>query len=273
MSHRLIISPLRSTCRLIDRSRIISNVSGRNLSIEAKKISSDAVSLFNDAVQPENLVKVIPRLEYLNQMNFERRGKRQSSSKSKKYAVLIPFCLDADGDASILYTLRSRQLRRSGNQLSFPGGLQDPSDNDDVIETALRETEEEIALPRDKVNVIGTLPALTFFLNADTIHPILSLVNLQDVSLHPSPDEVESIHLAKLKDLVIDERWRYTRWKLGWALPCYRDAIFNDRAVPRLWGLTAMLTHLLLRAMFPSTHKFHFDLMEAPYVPDNKRLK
>lgn len=273
MSYKLLRSPVLNHCRLVNKSLIIFNPSCRSLSIETKKNSSIDDSLFNDAVQPENLAKVIPRLEYLSQMNLKSRRSKQSTSEAKKYAVLIPFCVDDDGDASILYTLRSRHLRRSGNQLSFPGGLQDSTDNDDVIETALRETEEEIALPRAKVNVIGTLPALTFFLNADTIHPIISLVDLRGVSMQPNPDEVESIHLAKLKDLVIDDRWRYTRWKAGWALPCYRDATFNDRTVPRLWGLTATLTHFLLRAMFPSLHKFQFNLMEAPYVLNKKRLK
>lgn len=271
MSHRLLSTvTLRSTRQLVDRLQANGTIVRRSFAISTEANASVLdKSLFNDALQPENLVNVISRLEYLKQMNLKRRRK-DSSSEAKRYAVLIPFCFDCDGDASILFTLRSRRLRRSGYQLSFPGGLQDSTDNDDITETALRETEEEIALPRNRVNVIGHLPPLTFFLGADTIHPIISLIDLKGVTLQPNPDEVESIHLAKLKHLVIDDNWRYTRWKAGWALPCYRDATFNDKTVPRLWGLTATITHLVLRAMFPSIHHFQFDLMEAPYTVKRK---
>lgn len=223
-------------------------------------------SIFLDAVKPENLVKITSMLEYLKAMSPRRARKNSRDTTGRCYAVLIPFCIDSDGDPSILYTLRSRFLRRNGNQLSFPGGLQDTVDDNDVVKTALRETEEEIALPPEKVQILGTLPALSYFVNADAIHPILSFVDLNNVQLTPNPEEVESIHLAKLKNLVINENWRYTRWKAGWALPCYKDDIFNDKDVPRLWGLTAAMTHFLLKAMFPSIYHFQFDLMEPPYA-------
>lgn len=249
-------------------NRIVANsihtVTSRSVTtLDTGKNSSSDRAMFLEAIKEENLNKIITSLEYLKNMGPRRHRK---GPPGRCYAVLIPFCIDHDGDPSILYTLRSRALRRNGHQLSFPGGLQDTVDDEDVVKTALRETEEEIALPPERVKVVGSLPALSYFVNADRIHPILSIVDLQDVHLKANPEEVESIHLAKLKNLVVNENWRYTRWKAGWALPCYKDATFNDKQVPRLWGLTAAMTHFLLKAMFPSIYHFHFDLMEPPYA-------
>ena len=45
-------------------------------------------------------------------------------------------------------------------EVSFPGGMEDTEDGGDPVVTALREAEEELAIPSDKVQVWGTLPQL-----------------------------------------------------------------------------------------------------------------
>ncbi|MEM8799716.1 MAG: CoA pyrophosphatase [Pseudomonadota bacterium] len=59
---------------------------------------------------------------------------------------------------TIIFTKRAEHLRVHAGQVSFPGGSRDPEDDDAVV-TALREAEEEIALPRASVDVVGTLGA------------------------------------------------------------------------------------------------------------------
>jgi 8-oxo-dGTP pyrophosphatase MutT (NUDIX family) len=74
-------------------------------------------------------------------------------------SVLVPIVLrerdDADGP-TMLFTQRTAHLNAHAGQVSFPGGSAEPSDAD-AAATALRETEEEIGLARDRVEVIGRL--------------------------------------------------------------------------------------------------------------------
>ncbi|MDP5007852.1 MAG: CoA pyrophosphatase, partial [Glaciimonas sp.] len=71
-------------------------------------------------------------------------------------AVLIPIILRAEG-LTLLFTQRTAHLTAHAGQVSFPGGRAETFDAS-PIETALRETEEEIGLPRQQVEVIGTMP-------------------------------------------------------------------------------------------------------------------
>jgi len=71
-------------------------------------------------------------------------------------AVLVPLVL-RDGAPTLLLTTRAAHLHDHAGQVSFPGGRVDPEDAD-VVATALRETEEEIGLSRQHIEVIGTLP-------------------------------------------------------------------------------------------------------------------
>jgi 8-oxo-dGTP pyrophosphatase MutT (NUDIX family) len=63
-------------------------------------------------------------------------------------------------EPGIILTQRTETLRRHPGQVAFPGGRIDPGD-DGPIAAALREAEEEIALPRDRVEVVGTADLLS----------------------------------------------------------------------------------------------------------------
>jgi len=71
-------------------------------------------------------------------------------------AVLIPIVLRDDG-LTVLFTQRTDHLHDHAGQVSFPGGRYEADDGSPVM-TALRETEEEIGLPRSCVEVLGLLP-------------------------------------------------------------------------------------------------------------------
>ena len=97
-----------------------------------------------------------------------------SGRASVPAAVLVPMVVRG-GDLGLLLTLRTAHLNDHAGQISFPGGRVDPGD-EDAIATALRETEEEIGLPRRHVEVIGSLPEYqtgTGF----TVTPVVALVH------------------------------------------------------------------------------------------------
>src|SRR5262245_56549999 len=73
----------------------------------------------------------------------------------KPAAVLVPF-LEKEGETYLLFTRRTESVRDHKGQISFPGGARDPGDPS-LRETALRETEEEIGVPRHAVEVLGEL--------------------------------------------------------------------------------------------------------------------
>ncbi len=69
-------------------------------------------------------------------------------------AVLIAVRAETN---TVLLTKRSARLKHHPGQIAFPGGKQDPHDAS-LTDAALREAEEEIGLPREIVQIIGTLP-------------------------------------------------------------------------------------------------------------------
>jgi 8-oxo-dGTP pyrophosphatase MutT (NUDIX family) len=70
-------------------------------------------------------------------------------------AVMILF-YPKDGEYCILLNKRSEQVEHHKGEISFPGGARDPEDRDG-LETALRETEEEMGIKRSDITVIGEM--------------------------------------------------------------------------------------------------------------------
>ncbi len=104
-------------------------------------------------------------------------------------AVLVPL-VDRPEGLCVLLTLRDASLPHHAGQISFPGGRIEDGDAS-AAETALRETEEEIGLPRESVEIIGRLDDYitgTGFLVA----PIVGLVR-PPYTLKPDPAEVAGI--------------------------------------------------------------------------------
>jgi 8-oxo-dGTP pyrophosphatase MutT (NUDIX family) len=73
----------------------------------------------------------------------------------RRAAVLVPLVERADG-LTVLLTRRTDHLFVHAGQIAFPGGSLDPGDAD-AAAAALRETEEEIGLPRAHIRLIGQL--------------------------------------------------------------------------------------------------------------------
>lgn len=88
-------------------------------------------------------------------------------------AVLVPLFVQ-DGQLHVVLTRRRADLRRHAGEISFPGGRQDPGDAD-LRETALREAEEEVGLPREEVELLGALQRTSTFVTNYAIHPFVGL--------------------------------------------------------------------------------------------------
>lgn len=108
--------------------------------------------------------------------------------KLKPSAVLIPL-IEQDKGLNVLLTKRANNLNNHAGQISFPGGRYDDSDTD-LIDTAKRESFEEIGLESDCIQVVGTLSQYTT-ISGYSVTPVVSFVEQQDWRInHDEVDEV-----------------------------------------------------------------------------------
>ena len=111
------------------------------------------------------------------------------------YAVLCPLVETAEG-LSLLFEVRSASLRRQPGEVCFPGGAAEPGE--DAVACALRETEEELAIPREQVQLLGT-PDFICNQRGFLLHPVLGVVSPKGLeALRPSPAEVAEVFTAPL---------------------------------------------------------------------------
>lgn len=117
----------------------------------------------------------------------------------RRAAVLVPL-VERPGGVTVLLTQRSDHLSSHAGQISFPGGRAEKTDSS-LIETALRETEEEIGLHRRHIEIIGVLPEHAT-ISAYRVTPVVALVQ-PPFTLTPDPNEVAEafeVPLAFLMD-------------------------------------------------------------------------
>jgi 8-oxo-dGTP pyrophosphatase MutT (NUDIX family) len=148
--------------------------------------------------------------------------------------VLVPLFLAADEEPHAVFTLRRADLRRHAGEISFPGGRRDPEDLD-LRATALRETEEEIGLPRQQVRVLGALPPVSTFATGYLIHPFVGLIS-PGQRWRASPLEVDAVLELPLRALLAG-RTRTPMERRGFSFET--EAYIVDEHV--IWGATARI--------------------------------
>jgi len=159
---------------------------------------------------------------------------------SKEAAVLVPL-YTSDGELHAVFTERRGDMRRHAGEISFPGGRQDEPE-EELRQTALREAEEEIGLPRDVVELVGALPPVGTFVTGYRIFPFVGMIE-PGHEWKPSAGEVSAVLEFSLGDL----RAGYARQRmLRRGIPFRTDVYVVGESL--IWGATArMLTDLLER--------------------------
>jgi len=170
----------------------------------------------------------------------KREGQRLAS-------VLMPLVL-RDGEWRVILTKRPETMPSHPGQISFPGGKREIGET--AIETALRETEEEVGLKSDTINIIGRLKSF----NAVSYYRITPFVGIVDSGADIIPDarEVEDVFETPLaflmdaanhipRDVTIDEI-PHRLYDMPW----------HEPGGPRrdIWGMTAMIMYRLFERGF-----------------------
>ncbi|MDP8994160.1 MAG: CoA pyrophosphatase [Pseudomonadota bacterium] len=148
-------------------------------------------------------------------------------------AVLVPVVDRCE--PTVILTLRPETMRKHAGQISFPGGRIDPGDAGPV-EAALREAEEEIGLPPDRVEVIGTADRYRTITGFE-VTPVIGIVP-PGVEVRPHPGEVAAVFEAPLAYLLdpAHQKVRTVEWR--GRERCYYEIDYEGR---RIWGATAAM--------------------------------
>jgi len=180
--------------------------------------------------------------------------------KHKLYGVLVPL-VEKEGELHLLYEVRDSKMTRQPGEICFPGGQLEPGES--MEQCAIRETIEELGIPREGIRMLTRLDTLH-------AHPNISLycyLGVLDPALlsaaSANPDEVAEtflvplsffmenppeIHMMQIKPL-IDDNFPYDKinspegyqWRMGqYEVPIYT---FEGYAI---WGMTARITANLI---------------------------
>ncbi len=169
---------------------------------------------------------------------------RERFPKLRRAAVLVPIVERPEG-LTVLLTQRTAHLNNHAGQISFPGGSAEELDSS-AIETALRETEEEIGLSRRHVEIVGVLPDHVTA-SSYLVTPVVGLVT-PPFSLTAESNEVAEIFEVPLAFLMDGANHQRMSFELPqgagrrsfYAMPYERFFIWGATA-----GMLRNLFHLL----------------------------
>ena len=166
---------------------------------------------------------------------------RLPKDKKVRYAaVLIPLVSRPQG-VQLLLTQRTSHLNGHAGQISFPGGGVEPRDRHRE-DTALRETEEEIGLPRDRVEVLGALPEYELG-TGFRITPVVGWIE-PPYPLHPDPFEVQDVFEVPFAHFLAPANYQRRRYELEGLVRRYLAVPYEGRYI---WGATAGMCYFFFQ--------------------------
>ena len=157
-------------------------------------------------------------------------------------AVLVPL-VNRPGEVRLLLTQRTAHLDDHAGQISFPGGRVEAGDSSRE-ETALRETEEEVGLPRAAVTVLGRLPNYEIP-SGFRITPVVGWIE-PPFTVKPDPFEVAGVFEAPLEHFLDAARYQRRQFHFRGRHRHYLAIPYEGRYI---WGATAGMLYNLCRML------------------------
>ena len=158
-------------------------------------------------------------------------------------SVLVPIILREQ--PTVLLTLRTQHMSSHSGQIAFPGGKQD-ADDEDLLATAIREAYEEVGLPPQFVQVLGTLPVYVTG-TGFAITPVVALI-AEGFSVVRNVHEVDEVFEVPLEFLMNPANHRQHELELDGKRREWLSMPYHDGQTERfIWGATAGMLRNLYR--------------------------
>ncbi len=151
---------------------------------------------------------------------------------SKKAAVLI--LLYEENSELFLPLIKRTEIGPHAGQIALPGGAHEGQEKYPV-ETALRETEEEIDVYSTQIKILGVLSPLFISVSNYSVTPVVACTHSVP-RMRPQPSEVEEILPLPLKEILKDPEEGVFESSRGKIIAPYYSSTRG-----RIWGATAML--------------------------------
>ena len=167
---------------------------------------------------------------------------RAESSRTAA-AVLVPVFRDTAGELRLVLVVRGARGVHGG-QRAFPGGKQEPQD-ESLLETALREAEEEIGVAREHVEVVTELEPVDTRTTGYRVHPFLARVRGAR-RWRVADGEITAVVTPRVRTLAepgarVEEQFSFAHWPEPRRVECI--ALEDGQLV---WGLTLRLLDRLM---------------------------
>jgi 8-oxo-dGTP pyrophosphatase MutT (NUDIX family) len=176
--------------------------------------------------------------------NLEQRIKKslEAAPPLLRAGVLIPLIPSPEG-TDLLLTRRTETVLTHKGQISFPGGQAEEGDQA-MVQTALRETYEEIGLDPSRVEVIGELDDVFTAVSGFVITPFVGVVSGGVADLRPAPHEVKDLLVVPV-DRLMDPavHTTETRTAEGYQYKIHFYTVGGDV----IWGATGRIVYQLLK--------------------------
>lgn len=162
--------------------------------------------------------------------------RKKGSENAKKAAVMV--VLEELRQQIIIIERASHPLDKHKGQLSFPGGQYDASCDESLMDTAVRETREEIDLHIEPQQVIGPMSPLYIPVSNFQVQPFVTMLD-EVKNLTPQPTEVAEIWRLDLEVLFAHQIHK-TEMRLATGM-LLKDVPFYPLGEKKVWGATAMM--------------------------------
>lgn len=157
-------------------------------------------------------------------------------SPPPRQAGVLALLTGEPDDLHVVLTRRTDKLNGHSGQMSFPGGRRDDGDAD-FWETALRETTEELGIPNDDIEYLGSLHNLYIPPSNFDVYPFVGYLRTLP-PLNPSRDEVAAVYLAPVSALLDPQTRTVAQIEIKGGLHDVPAYVLCDQIV---WGATAIM--------------------------------